>query len=532
MGVSDSGLFAEFTPTERRNLAIYTLGMMAYKFALENLSGCFSNIVLQRVAINPSSTWSTIVSINFAAQSVGSLLVSPLIKRWPTARVLSTTIIVFALLVAVVPIMELLTGGGRDGTLMAGEKGYKFGRWNVMIVAGLFPAIGVAHGVIELVRRVIPSKIVGDDALKLRKMDSTVHIFYQVGGVSGALMSRYFIEWFSYAYTLTIIPVFFLFIVAPIWNRLQANDDIPAAKARDPSKAPRGMLGELGSIFKAFFRSVWIGCKLTLTNRSLVWLTMAYAFPFVIHRYKENVLYAHYANFALGRGAFQQQLVGGSNLGELLGACFVLFFANAVPTPLPWLRADAITLFILWVYPTVSPPRNNIEGFVWILTAINVPISFGWAAGDCSLVAYIQSRLAAIEDTDPSISPLGAVMSFLYILYITLFALLSQAIGRLQDAYVADLRARFGAPRQWPPLAGLARTQEAMFWSAGMVVTISGTLVLLSTLIPKGALQWNPDTLGDDSELDELRQQVKGNASVVEPGEKSNNDAIKNAMFA
>lgn len=33
-----------------------------------------------------------------------------------------------------------------------------------------------------------------------------------------------------------------------------------------------------------------------------------------------------------------------SNLGELLGAAGVMIFSEVVPTPLPWLRLDALFL--------------------------------------------------------------------------------------------------------------------------------------------------------------------------------------------
>ncbi|ORZ31763.1 hypothetical protein BCR44DRAFT_1416876 [Catenaria anguillulae PL171] len=502
-------VFPDFTPTERRNVAIYIMGIMGYKFALENLSGCFSNIILQRVPQNPSTVWSTIVSVNFAAQSIGSLLVSPLMKRWPTSRVLSTAIITFGLLVAIVPILEFFTGGGRDGTLTAGEKKYKFGQYDPMIVGYLFPVIGIFHGIIELVRRVIPKDIVGADALKLKRMDGMVMVFYQIAGTSGALLSRVWIDKINYAYTLAIIPVVYLFVVAPIWSRIRNEEEKVAAI----NYKSQGAIREIGAIFRAFFRSVWIGAKLTLTNRSLVWLTFAYSVPFVIHRYKENVLYAHYANFGLSRGAYQQQLIAGSNFGELLGALLIVIYAITVPTPIPWQRLDALSLLTLWIYPLAAPWRENIEGWVWFLTLYNIPVSLGWSAGDCSLVAYIQSRLGSIENVDSSISPLGAVMSFLYVFYIAVFATLSQAIGRLQDSYVRDLRSKFGAPREWKNLIGLAPTQEAMMWSAGFVVSLACFLILVSTFVPKGSFAWNPAVIDSDEDLVEIKRQVAAHAA-------------------
>ncbi|CAF5158912.1 unnamed protein product, partial [Rotaria magnacalcarata] len=45
------------------------------------------------------------------------------------------------------------------------------------------------------------------------------------------------------------------------------------------------------------------------------------------------------------------------------------------------------------------------------MAAAFIPISFGWAAGDVSLGAYIQSSLMNVEFNDNHISPLGAVMT-------------------------------------------------------------------------------------------------------------------------
>lgn len=39
---------------------------------------------------------------------------------------------------------------------------------------------------VELIRRVIPRDIVGGNVQKLRRMDSLVHIFYEIAGTGGA----------------------------------------------------------------------------------------------------------------------------------------------------------------------------------------------------------------------------------------------------------------------------------------------------------------------------------------------------------
>jgi hypothetical protein len=68
-----------------------------------------------------------------------------------------------------------------------------------------------------------------------------------------------------------------------------------------------------------------------------------------------------------------------------------------------------------------------------------IPIGFGWAGGDCSLAAYIQSTLCKLEDDDEDISALGSVMAFLYVSYIILYSAISALLGRWVDAQVKGL---------------------------------------------------------------------------------------------
>jgi hypothetical protein len=90
--------------------------------------------------------------------------------------------------------------------------------------------------------------------------------------------------------------------------------------------------------------------------------------------------------------AWSQIIVGGSNFGELLGAFTVLLLTEKVITPLPWLRLDALMLNLVWVLPFIKVTSGNVKD-AWRLAGIFIPISFGWAAGDVSLAAYIQSTV-------------------------------------------------------------------------------------------------------------------------------------------
>jgi hypothetical protein len=73
------------------------------------------------------------------------------------------------------------------------------------------------------------------------------------------------------------------------------------------------------------------------------------------HRYLENGLIPVLAQGYFHRPSYAQILVGGSNLGETLGALLVLLAGNVLPTPMPWLRVDALMLGLVWILPFYEP---------------------------------------------------------------------------------------------------------------------------------------------------------------------------------
>lgn len=87
------------------------------------------------------------------------------------------------------------------------------------------------------------------------------------------------------------------------------------------------------------------------------------------HRYLENGILPIIAEDMFHNPAYSRILVCGSNLGELIGALTVFLFGNLVPTPIPWLRLDALLLLLVWVLPfylksdpntvryTIPPPQ-------------------------------------------------------------------------------------------------------------------------------------------------------------------------------
>lgn len=157
-----------------------------------------------------------------------------------------------------------------------------------------------------------------------------------------------------------------------------------------------------------------IGGRIVLSTRKFAWLPIGYSVALYAHRYLENGLIPILAQGYFKEPAFAQILVGGSNLGELFGALMVLLLGNILPTPMPWLRVDGLLLGLVWILPFFKPDLVGDDSAnpstAWKFACIFIPISLGWAAGDVSLVAYIQSSVAEDKE-DARISPLAAVMS-------------------------------------------------------------------------------------------------------------------------
>ncbi|KAF9256691.1 hypothetical protein L218DRAFT_1007083 [Marasmius fiardii PR-910] len=132
-----------------------------------------------------------------------------------------------------------------------------------------------------------------------------------------------------------------------------------------------------------------------------------------------------------------------------------------------------------------------------------LPFSYGWAAGDVSFAAYIQATLARIESSDKSASALGAVMAFLYVLYITLYATLDTVLGKWADNHVD------GKDPNTP------ESRKVLKFIGGVQFTVLCVIILSSTFIPKGSFALNP-SLQDLNESEESKN--SGDDSSIENG--------------
>lgn len=485
-----------FSPKEKRNILFYIIGIMLYKFGLEAFNGAVVTLATNRydqdahMAGRSPQTFERIgllSGLNQAFQCVGSILIAPLVKRWPVRTVLSISIIVFAIFTAVLMIIDASTGGYIKPTNFTPNGTYDFsyyGRYDTDIIIPIYCITGIAYGMVELIRRIIPRDIVGGDVEKLQRMDSLVHIFYEVSGTAGAFTTALaLIPRLGNNYAFIVTPICFtasgiIWFFLSSMKRARAHDDT----SDDADDNKLGFIRSVLDKFLLFGKSVYIGGKIIFTKRRFIWLWSGYSVALYSHRYLENGIAPQVARRFMDNSAWSQIIVGGSNLGELIGAFVVFLFANTVRTPMPWLRLDSIFLMIVWYIPFFYPPVNDVK-YAWIMAATFIPISFGWAAGDVSLGAYIQSSLTDTESKENHISPLGAVMAFLYSSYIILYAVINPLLGKYIDSvYAAQNTIR-----------------PALLYTAGVQFTIVSVMVFISTFVPRGSIACNPKILSKDT---------------------------------
>lgn len=522
MGYKNTGIgsFAIFTATEKRNIAIYILGIMIYKFGLEAFNGSITALAANRydydakqagVAANTFQRVGLLQGLNQAFQCIGSILIAPLIKRFPTRVVLSVAVFLFGLLAAVLLIVDAATGG-RFKPAGASDKDFSYyGKYNTDGIIPIYCIAGVAYGMVELIRRVIPRDIVGGNVQKLRRMDALVHIFYETAGTGGAFCTALtLIPGLGNNMAFIITPVLFTFASCTWFFISDLNFQRPAEDldgARKPS-----YLKSVATGFVLFNKSIYTGAAIIFSSRKFIWLLPGYSFALYGHRYLENGIAPIIAKRYLDNSAWSQIMVGGSNCGELLGATFVFLFTNLVTTPIPWLRLDAIAIMVIWYLPFWHPPRDQMTQ-AWIVAATFLPVSFGWAAGDVSLAAYIQASLARQEAEHSDVSALGAVMAFLYSTYIIIYAIAQPLLGQYVDGvFEATGGAKHGGT-----------VNEALRNIGGVQFSIIALCMIAATCVPRGALKFNPTMLYGESLDKELDQGDDDSSSLkalqIEKGE-------------
>ncbi|KAF8636315.1 hypothetical protein AX17_003635 [Amanita inopinata Kibby_2008] len=419
--MSALSIWRAFSPPEKLNMSIYIAGIMFYKLGLEFFNGSITTLATDRFrATNTFTKLGAAQGINQAAQCVGAILIAPMIKRWPTRTVLAGAIFVFSLMTVILLIIDAATGGKMKPK---GSSTPVYGSWHPNLIFIVWTFSGITYGMVELIRRVIPVDIVGGDVSKLRRMDAMVHVFYETAGTGGAFASSAAISRFGNNYSFFLSPVFFA-IAGGIWLFVSSSnfkssppqseqDEAFLPEVEDYPKQSNSYLVQIWRGAIGFVESIYIGCWLVLSTRRFIWLLPSYSLALYCHRFLENNLAPSFAKRILGISAWSQIIIGGSNFGELIGAFSVFILSDYVTSPLPWLRLDAVMLNLVWILPYFSTIATHKVQWAWRLAGCFLPISMGWAAGDVSLAAYIQSVFLDSDFDTRGVSGLGAVMVYI-----------------------------------------------------------------------------------------------------------------------
>ncbi|PYH94081.1 hypothetical protein BO71DRAFT_239991 [Aspergillus ellipticus CBS 707.79] len=492
----------DYTPKERREATIYIIGIIFYKLGLEAFNGSIITLATNRYDYDALCTDTApktfqrvglMVGLNQACQCVGSILVAPLIRRYPARIILMGAVMLFAVFSAILLVMDACTGGAFAPAALHNDPQKEFhyyGHYNSDVMIPIYCASGLGYGMVELVRRIIPRDIVGGHIKRLRRLDALVHILYEVAGTAGAFCTALaLIPRLGNNYAFLVTPIFFAF-AALAWFFL-GDELFKAEKASEPPGREPAYFRAALSGFLLFLESIWVGARILFSTRKFIWLLPGYSIALHAHRYLENAVAPAIARRYLGNAAWSQVMIGGSNLGELLGATFVAVFNNRVHTPIPWLRMDALMLLITWYLPFWRPRAHHLPDAFYAAASF-IPISFGWAAGDVSLAAYIQATLARMENTERNVSPLGAVMAFLYSAYIVLYAVISPLLGNYIDRVYIETGGSGGGGDIHRAIRNVASIQ----------FTVISVLVLVASFVPRGSLALNPWAL-EEEDLEE-----------------------------
>ncbi|KAI5806990.1 hypothetical protein EDC01DRAFT_684300 [Geopyxis carbonaria] len=462
-------VWGTYNRDERVTILLHILGAMMYKIGCELFTASITTMTLQRWALDAGYRKLGLLNgINLVFQFLGTMVAPVLLRRMSIREALFYMNVGLASIPAVFLIMNFATGGHFKPNVLQAEI---YGSWPLSALFALFSARGVCDGVVELVKRVTCRHIVGIDLLKLRQVDSVTHIFENVAGIGGALLSALIIVHLGTAFCM--VGVLFCNIFAAVfWWRL---GQLGYEKSQT--------MGNL-TIWQFFVNCIidfWLtiryGMELLFKNRKFCWLPVSYSLSLYAHRFIENGLMPVIAQDYLMEPSYLSILICGSNLGEFLGAMIVLGVGKRVSTPILWLRLDSVMLLLVWILPFYKDNQPMDSLHAWALATMLIPMSFSWAAGEVSLVAYIPSTLPEMK-SDASVIPLDATLASLSSMYIALFAILTPILGDYADSI------------------GRKSPNKALYDLGGIQLTVIAILLFINTFVPKGALKFNPKVLG------------------------------------
>lgn len=254
-----------------------------------DFQGAFLALANERFGSNRYEKIGMLTGLNYAAQGVGSIAISPLIKHMPIRVILAAAVVAFGVVSAIIMVMDAATGGQIKFRTENNTTAY--GEWHPNLMYPVFTIAGMSYGMIELIRRVVPTDIVGGDPTRLKKMDGLVHVMYESAGTIGALTSTSLIEKFGYNYSAFLSP--FLFVAAAVcWWSIDIYSPNPDAlmneriefegKRASPTASLErvtidrtrytSLMAAWTKALRSFAKAFYYGGWLCITHRRFIWL--------------------------------------------------------------------------------------------------------------------------------------------------------------------------------------------------------------------------------------------------------------------
>ena len=106
-----------FTLQERRNICIYIVGIMFYKFGLESYNGSVRALAIDRFTKSglPIYTYQGLLDgFNASAQCIGSILVGPLLRLFFARTVMFQAMAVFSIISMIIMCIESTHGNSDE----------------------------------------------------------------------------------------------------------------------------------------------------------------------------------------------------------------------------------------------------------------------------------------------------------------------------------------------------------------------------------------------------------------------------------
>ena len=486
---------AEFSPAQRRQAGLFFLGVFCFKYARESSS--LSPFALSKLdhdgqrkqkhaqSFRQLGVLELLVSISLI---MGGSFVAPLVNRWPIRSVLACCACLQALTIVILIVVETSTGGdfkpraGTRTTEVEVEAYDYYGQYSIYALIPTFFFSGLFTGIVYTMLKTVPRQIAGSNPPKLRFLTAVEQTLYELAAIAGALCAALiFIP--RLGANIPVAGAVFAGLAALVWYFLldvrQASDE---AQEKQAAQIESSCLQRLCQRIRSGFigaslplQSLWQGAKITCTNRQLIWLVVAYTFTQYSHAIAETNLALIIGQRYLGNAKYTQTIVAGSNIGEFCGAVVAMVLQPHIPSPLPWVRFNALMLLLIWFFPYWRPAQLD-SASAWTAAAIVLPMGASWSAAAVSLYSYMQTLLPDEAPSSDALPPLSCTAGFLFALDVTAQAIAHPILGMYVDRAIES--------------SGTAHL--AMKYVGGVQLSVIATIILGSTLIPRGALSLGP----------------------------------------